>query len=384
MEDGSVSHDRFRLQRALLRLGADGDDGDIQIYPGTNNSMTAPSVSAAIHLNGSNAAMTLRNATGVTGTLNGSTADLTLGGNGTDGDITLRDSQGEQSFRIDANGGNMFLGGNGQDGDLCIYASNATNTSTFSASVFHFDSDIGTLRIGGNGENAVVNLQRAEGDTTIQFDANHGNVFLGGGGEDGDIVMRAADGNDAITLDANGANIWLGGNGRDGDIVLFAASANTHNDTSQATIHLNGDAGDIILRNADCAEEFTVEHETTAEPGTVMVLGNDAVLKPCDRAFDKSAVGVVSGAGEYKPGIVLDRQDDLENRRPIALVGKVYVKVTNANGPISIGDLLTTSDREGHAMRADNPLDAFGAVVGKALAPFDAETGMIPMVVALQ
>ncbi|MEL6126949.1 MAG: hypothetical protein AAFR57_11250, partial [Pseudomonadota bacterium] len=233
-------------------------------------------------------------------------------------------------------------------------------------------------------ENAVVNLQRAEGDTTIQFDANHGNVFLGGGGEDGDIVMRAADGNDAITLDANGANIWLGGNGRDGDIVLFAASANTHNDTSQATIHLNGDAGDIILRNADCAEEFTVEHETTAEPGTVMVLGNDAVLKPCDRAFDKSAVGVVSGAGEYKPGIVLDRQDDLENRRPIALVGKVYVKVTNANGPISIGDLLTTSDREGHAMRADNPLDAFGAVVGKALAPFDAETGMIPMVVALQ
>ncbi|MEL6678541.1 MAG: hypothetical protein AAFQ51_07535, partial [Pseudomonadota bacterium] len=384
VSDGSVSHNRFRLQRALLRLGADGDDGDIQIYPSTNGDLSSPTVAAAIHLNGSNSTMTMRNATGVTASLSGGSGDLRIGGSGVDGDIFLFDSDGGQSFRVDGNGGNLFLGGDGQDGDLAIYRSEETNNGNFNEAVFHFDGDSATLRIGGNGENGRVNLNRSEGDTTVRLDGNSGNIILGGGGEDGDLILRSTDGTDAITLDGQGANLWMGGNGRDGDIVLFAASANTHNDTAQATIHLNGDAGDIILRNADCAEEFTVEHETTAEPGTVMVLGEDAVLKPCARAFDKSAVGVVSGAGEYKPGIVLDRQDDMTNRRPIALVGKVYVKVTNANGPIAIGDLLTTSAVEGHAMRADNPLDAFGAVVGKALAPFDEATGMIPMVVALQ
>jgi hypothetical protein len=93
--------------------------------------------------------------------------------------------------------------------------------------------------------------------------------------------------------------------------------------------------------------------------------------------------GVVSGAGEYKPGIVLDRRGN-GNRVPVALVGKVYCQVDAEFAAIAVGDLLTTSATPGHAMRATNPLEAFGAVIGKALRPLASGRGLIPILVALQ
>jgi hypothetical protein len=45
--------------------------------------------------------------------------------------------------------------------------------------------------------------------------------------------------------------------------------------------------GDIRLRNADCAEDFTVGANTSVEPGTVMVLGEEGVLYPSQNAYDK-------------------------------------------------------------------------------------------------
>jgi hypothetical protein len=49
-----------------------------------------------------------------------------------------------------------------------------------------------------------------------------------------------------------------------------------------------------------------------------------------------------------------------------------------------MGDLLTTSPTPGHAMKADDPLKAFGAVIGKALRPLDEGEGLIPILIALQ
>ena len=49
-----------------------------------------------------------------------------------------------------------------------------------------------------------------------------------------------------------------------------------------------------------------------------------------------------------------------------------------------LGDLLTTSDTVGAAMRADDRDKAFGSVLGKALAPLQDGVGMIPVLVALQ
>ena len=48
---------------------------------------------------------------------------------------------------------------------------------------------------------------------------------------------------------------------------------------------------------------------------------------------------------------------------PIALIGKVYCKVDANYSSIEIGDLLTTSDTPGYAMKAADPLKAFKVTI---------------------
>jgi hypothetical protein len=142
--------------------------------------------------------------------------------------------------------------------------------------------------------------------------------------------------------------------------------------------------GDIRLVHADCAEDFTIAADITVEPGTVMVVAANGSLAPSERAYDKRVAGVISGAGDYKPAIVLDKQEELAHRQPIALLGKVFCKVDAQFGAIDVGDLLTTSPTTGHAMKASDASRAFGAVIGKALRPLASGQGLIPILIALQ
>jgi hypothetical protein len=95
--------------------------------------------------------------------------------------------------------------------------------------------------------------------------------------------------------------------------------------------------------------------------------------------------GIVSGAGDLRPGIVLGTCIGAD--RPsvaIALIGRANCKVDADYGEIVVGDLLTTSPTTGHAMRASNRMKSFGAVVGKAMAPLQTGRGLIPVLVAMQ
>jgi hypothetical protein len=154
-----------------------------------------------------------------------------------------------------------------------------------------------------------------------------------------------------------------------------------------AKLHVEGAVvvtGDISLANADCAEDFEIAAGCSAEPGTVMVLDDESSLRDSFQAYDKRVAGVISGAGSYQPGIVLDRHKGQGNRKPVALVGKVFCKADARFGSIAVGDLLTTSPTPGYAMRADDPLKAFGAVIGKALRPLAGGQALIPILITLQ
>ena len=277
-------------------------------------------------------------------------------------DLTVSQRDDDTVFRVHMEHANIHLGGHGHDGDLLIYRSTASVQEAQNASVW----------INGQG----------------------GNMMLGGGGADGDIVMFPSDATISqdsfdeatVWIDAGDGNLMLGGNGRDGDIFLFPAGATiSQSNHAAATIHLNGDAGDIVLRNADVAEEFSVAGGATAAPGTVMRLDAAGDLVPTDSPMDRSVVGVVSGAGDYRPAIVMDRKPESTGRCAIALMGKVCVMVTGEGGPIRVGDLLTSSSTPGHAMRAASPADAAGAVIGKALAVHDGPgAGTVAIMIALQ
>ncbi|ULQ51758.1 hypothetical protein [Flavihumibacter fluvii] len=142
--------------------------------------------------------------------------------------------------------------------------------------------------------------------------------------------------------------------------------------------------GDISLENADFAEDFDVIEEEDIQPGSVMVLDDNGILKKCDMPMDKRVAGVVSGAGIYKPGIILDRKSNNGPRVPIAMLGKVCCAVDASYGSIKVGDLLTTSPTSGAAMKVSNPVDAIGAIIGKALKPWSEGVGEIPILIALQ
>ena len=145
--------------------------------------------------------------------------------------------------------------------------------------------------------------------------------------------------------------------------------------------------GDIRLKNADCAEDFDIAKSEHVEAGTVMVLNEMGSLQPSYKEYDRKVVGIISGAGGYNPAIVLDRQQQSQNRidrLPVALMGKAYCKVDARYSSIEMGDLLTTSSTKGHAMKAKDPTNAFGAIIGKALGTINEGLGMIPVLIALQ
>ncbi|UCG83544.1 MAG: hypothetical protein JSW38_01625 [Dehalococcoidia bacterium] len=305
-------------------------------------------------------------------TLNGDDADIFAGGSGKNGDLMLfrqdttdpRDY--EQATIFLAGGkGDAILGGNGVDGDIVLRNRDGNNVISILA-----------------GKQNIV-IRDASGNNVIEL-GKGGNLYLGGGGQDGDVVLRSGGGITRIHLDAGYGDMWIGGNGRDGDIVLFPRGATDINDPDQATIRLNGGPGDIVLSNADCAEDFDVLESEEIEPGAVMVIDEEGKLRPCKEPYDQKVAGIVSGGNGSKPGIILDKNPSQNARLPVALNGKVYCKVDAQYSPIEIGDLLTTSPTPGHAMKADEPLKAFGAVIGKALRPLHQGTGMIPVLVALQ
>jgi hypothetical protein len=142
--------------------------------------------------------------------------------------------------------------------------------------------------------------------------------------------------------------------------------------------------GDIVMPAADFAEDFAVEASEAIEPGAVMVLDENGILRASNKAYDRKVAGVISGAGDYRPGLILDRRESSSGRLPLALVGKVYCKVDAAFGAIEVGDLLTTSETPGHAMKATDQFKAFGAVIGKAMGSLGTGRGLIPILIALQ
>ena len=152
--------------------------------------------------------------------------------------------------------------------------------------------------------------------------------------------------------------------------------------TAVNTVVVNTDV--ILTGGGDCAEHFDAAAEAPLEPGTVVVLDHEGSVRESQHAYDRKVAGVVSGAGNYRPALVLDGRESSRRRALVALVGKVFCKVDASECPVDVGDLLTASSTPGHAMKASDPAKAFGSVIGKALRPLPGGKGLIPILIALQ
>jgi len=164
-------------------------------------------------------------------------------------------------------------------------------------------------------------------------------------------------------------------------------------------------AGDAI----DVAE-YIYDSNGDTEAGDVLIADKnkeESVIKS-QKPYQASVLGVVSTKPHLTMGmdLVIDKEsgEPIQGIRAtrIALTGRVPVKVTEENGPVVPGDLLTTSSTPGHAMKwtlldvnkakdfeelksmlAENELRR-NAVIGKAVSSSREGRGTVMVLISLQ
>ena len=111
----------------------------------------------------------------------------------------------------------------------------------------------------------------------------------------------------------------------------------------------------------------------TYEAGSVVCISKNGQdeYELCSQAYAANVAGVVS----ENPGLLLNGEtgDGLK----LALSGRVYVKVTNENGPIQKGDALVSSSKAGYAMKGETAKVLRSMLIGKALEEFNGQEGEI-------
>lgn len=180
----------------------------------------------------------------------------------------------------------------------------------------------------------------------------------------------------------NSGNVGIGSlnPGAKLEVVGNVSVTGTGNITAAGTI----EGGTIVAKYQDVAE--WVDSSQELPPGAVVVLdankSNHVIAST--QSYDSRVAGVIS----LRPGLALGEAG--EGRVLVATTGRVKVKVDATNGPIQIGDLLVTSNREGFAMKS-LPLEIGGArmhrpgtLIGKALEPLSSGTGEILVLLSLQ
>lgn len=174
----------------------------------------------------------------------------------------------------------------------------------------------------------------------------------------------------------DGTNPWYLERGSDQWLRLFQPVA-TYQSLAVGPFWANG------ATRFDLAEITPVNPQDSVEAGDIVCIDKNVPMRMtrCQAAYDTLVAGIVSDpdtasmviGGDTPPESVKTVQD----KKPIALVGRVTCKVTSAGGPIAIGDMLVTSNEPGCAMKADPKKLGPGMLVGKALEASSARSGKI-------
>ncbi len=153
-----------------------------------------------------------------------------------------------------------------------------------------------------------------------------------------------------------------------------------------------------ITGGSDLSEQFDINkpinidgiiaHEALKiKPGMVVCIDpeNPGKLLINKEAYDTKVAGIISGAGGVQPGMLMGQKGSVaDGKYPVALTGRVYCYTDATKNSIQPGDLLTTSDTPGHAMKVTEYAKAHGAILGKAMSPLENGKGLVLVLVTLQ
>jgi subtilisin family serine protease len=258
---------------------------------------------------------------------------------------------------------------------LAVYIGSAVNSLTLIAS----NDDIG----GGNLQSRVAFAATAGTTYSIAVD--------GYGGATGNITL-----NWSLTSCTNTGAVFrieraTGNVCTDGSFFSGGADVAEYVDVNEAA-----EPGDVVeldpqnpkhYRKARTPYSPLVVGVISSNPGLVLglKLSEQAAPQPdlgrllAKRADPSPSIaqigqGTLLLSGVSISGVAMQSQGE---RPLLALIGRVPVRATTENGPIRVGDLLTSASKPGYAMRCESTEKCEGTIIGKALEPLEEGEGLI-------
>ncbi len=317
----------------------------------------------------------------VTSTLSGSGSAGVFGeNNGTNG-------LGYGVYGLHASGGWGVYGrstggrgvyGNAVSGGWGIYGFSSSGTGTFGSS----NSGIG-VEARGFTTNAIALRAQGVGSGLASPAASIENT-----NSNGIALFSTSNSSDsnAVFVNRGGGQVIKGFAGANGGDLVFQVG--TDGITMTKVLQITG--------GSDLSEQFDVRTRQTTNgkqdaaeplPGMVVCIDpeNPGKLVVSDQAHDRTVAGIISGAGGVETGMLMGQSGTVaDGQFPVALTGRVYVHCDARSGAIQPGDLLTTADTPGHAMKVRDHDAARGAIIGKAMTALDSGTGLVLVLVSLQ
>ncbi|MFZ2681735.1 MAG: hypothetical protein WAZ14_01420 [Patescibacteria group bacterium] len=283
--------------------------------------------------------------TGATGSV------LNIGNNGTGSAIFVTQDNATGTTVDTTAGGAIHVDNTGNDNyGLTVYSDNSAASSPlayFFADHTTFASDVVAIR-NDSSASALVITQNTVANATVGANSQALVINVNEAANSEEVIVIISDADGTPDLEFRFEN--------DGDLFGDGATYNA---------------------GADYAEFFyTLDSSLTDHQVVCQDTLNNLAVKKCG-AGDKKIVGVVS----VQPGFVGNNipgadgnLDDNPNYRIVGLEGQIDTYVTAADGPIAVGDALTTSAvTAGYAGKAS----AAGRVVGYALQPMAAGSGLM-------
>jgi hypothetical protein len=309
-------------------------------------------------------------------------------------------------------GGDVGIGTTSPDRTLDVNGSLRTNGNLFSPSRFAFYTDAGAAQTIKAGALAITSSYTYNPPTNGLY--VQGKVGIGTTEPEAGLhVLHNSNVEYAFKVQNNGGSalgVEITGGANSATPLLNVHSAYSGGDRQGLRVQSNGNVGigtttpaaklDVaghtrtevleITGGRDLAERFEVRQskdDLAPQPGMVVCIdpAQPGQLVVSSKAYDPTVAGIISGAGDLKPGMLMGQQSTIAHGEyPVALTGRAWCLADVSYGSVQPGDFLTTSDTPGHAMKVKDMSKAQGAIIGKAMTSLSEGRGLVLVLVNLQ
>lgn len=273
-----------------------------------------------------------------------------IGTNSANSRLHVNSASGEDAFRVQVNGSTKLLVGSG--GGVTVGSTTAAPVNGLYVAGY---SGFGTSNPGTHRLSISSSVGGVAGASLeVTNSASNGLAMI--------IENSSSISNDNVVL--------ISQKGSTGDIMSLDSYHGTGSWDREFRFTNNGDGrcdGSWIGGGADYAEYFPkADTSIDYEPGDVMLISPKGYA--VETMGEKSSNRIL-GVYSTKPLVIgnSSAEADPENSVLVGLLGVIPTKVSVENGPIKVGDFITSSSKAGIAMKATSPC----MVIGRALENFD-------------